>query len=391
MRSFTTACVHAGREDLASIRVHAPPLDLSSTYPLTSMAEGSESLARMADGGQPLGSSVYARLHNPTVGRVERAIAELEGADGAVAFSSGMAAVSACLLSARRRGGHVVALRPLYGGTDVLLTSGFLDVEVTWATAANVGEALRRNTSLVLLETPANPTLELIDINAVVRDAGEVPVLVDSTFMTPALQKPLAHGAAYSLHSATKALGGHGDVVGGVVACSEELARDLRKCRVLTGGILNPHAAFLLHRGLQTLSLRVEAAQRGAVFLADRLATHPAVQRVYFPGLHGADPLGLIGRQMGGPGSILSFQLRGGLEAVEIMTKALNLITPAVSLGCNDTLIQHPAGLTHHVVDEETRDELAISEGLLRLSTGIEDPDELWADLESALGQILSV
>ena len=383
--SFRTNAVHAGRADLGDLGVHALPLDLSTTNPLTSLAEANQSLDIMAHGGKPQGSSVYARLHNPTVGRFEEALARLEGADEAVAFSSGMAAMTACLLAAREHGNHVVAIRPLYGGTDHLLASGLLGMEVSWSSPEGVADALRPDTALVILETPGNPTLDLVDIEMVVKQARGIPVLVDSTFATPVLQRPLEHGAWIVLHSATKFLGGHGDVIAGVVATDEKWAAALRRVRVVTGGILHPLAAYLLHRGLQTLPVRVEAAQRSAIEIANRLQEHPTVERVLFPGLPRMDPLGLVGRQMDGPGAIVAFEMAGGRGAAETVLEQVRLMTPAVSLGSTDTLIQHPAALTHHVVDPQARECCGISQGLLRISVGLEDVDDLWTDLSQAI------
>lgn len=383
--SFRTNAVHAGRADLSELGVHALPLDLSTTNPLPSLASANKSLDAMAHGGLPQGSSVYARLHNPTVARFEQALAGLEGSDESVAFSSGMAAMTACLLAAREHGDHVVAIRPLYGGTDHLLCSGLLGMEVSWSTPEGVADAIRPDTALVILETPANPTLELVDIEMVVRQARDAPVLVDSTFATPVLQRPIEHGARMVLHSATKFLGGHGDVIAGVVATDNDWAAALRRVRVVTGGILHPLAAYLLHRGLQTLPVRVETAQSGAIEMARRLQEHPTVERVFFPGLPECDPLGVIGRQMDGPGAILAFEMVGGREAAARVLETVELMTCAVSLGSTDTLIQHPAGLTHHVVDPEARVCCGISESLLRISVGLEAVDDLWADLSGAL------
>lgn len=385
--SFETLAVHAGRGGFAGLGVHAPPLDLSSTYPLGALEEATASLEALAAGGSTAANPVYGRLHNPTTARFEQALAELEGTAEAVSFSSGMAALTACLLAARaRRGGsHVVAVRPLYGCSDHLLTSGLLGMTVTWTSAGGVASAIRPDTVLVVLETPGNPTLRLVDVRDVARQAGDVPVLVDSTFATPVLQTPCALGAALTLHSATKFLGGHGDVVAGVVATDAAWAAELRKVRVVTGALLHPFAAYLLHRGLPTLPLRVRAAQAGARLLAGRLSRHPAVGRVLYPGLPGGDPGRLIGRQMRGPGGVLSFEVRGGDEEAARVMAGVRLITPAVSLGSTDTLIQHPAGLTHHLLSDEGRAEGGINPGLLRVSVGLEDPEDLWQDLAAAL------
>ena len=236
-----------------------------------------------------------------------------------------------------------------------------------------------------MVETPANPTLALLDLADVVRQAGPVPVLVDNTFATPILQNPIQHGVTLVLHSATKFLGGHGDVLAGLVATNADWATELRKVRVITGNVLHPLAAYLLHRGLPTLPLRVRAQQAGAQVLAERLAAHPAVASVNFPGLPGQDPKGLLGQQMKGPGSLMAFDMKGGYEAAATVMAEVALMTPAVSLGSVDTLIQHPAALTHRVVNAAAREHSGIGPGLLRLSVGLESPDDLWADLEQAL------
>ncbi len=388
-----TLAVHAGRADFAHLVVHAPPLDFSSTYPLADLAAATASMDELAAGGATAANPIYARLHNPTVARFEAAMAELEGAEAAVAFASGMAALSAALIAASLDGTggrrqHVVAIRPLYGGSDHLLDCGLLGMETTFVAAGQVAAALRPDTALVILESPANPTLDLADIAAVVAQAGEVPVLVDSTFATPVLQQPLALGASLVLHSATKFLGGHGDTVGGLLAGSETWARRLRQVRIATGGLLHPLAAYLLHRGLPTLPLRVRAAQRNAQQLAEQLAGHPAVGRVHYPGLPGQDPFGLVGRQMSGPGALLAFEVAGGRAGAERLLAGLRCITPAVSLGSTDSLIQHPAGLTHRLVDPAARAAAGITDGLLRLSVGLEDPRDLWADLSGALASV---
>lgn len=381
-----TQSVHAGRADLRELGVHAPPLDLSTTYPVGDLERATASIDRQMEGKRPDGEPIYARLHNPTVARFEDGVADLEGAETAVGFASGMAAMTACLMDARSRGGHVVALRPIYGGTDALLSSGVLGLDVSWVEADGVAEALRDDTSLVLVETPANPTLKLTDIAAVAEQAGDVPLLVDSTFATPVLQRPLEHGASYVLHSASKYIGGHGDVIAGVVATSEARARPLRVTRSLTGGILYPEAAWRLHKGLQTLAVRVRAAQEGARKLARRLYEHEGVRQIYFPEFPECDPAGLVGRQMDGPGAMVAFELEGGLEAGRRVMESVQLLTPAVSLGSTDTLIQHPAGLTHRKVDPEVRAELGITDGMMRISVGLEHPDDLWADLRDAMG-----
>lgn len=385
--SLDTIAVHAGRADLTSLGVHAPPIDLSSTNPLPDIDRGGASYENLATGGHLVAgeSPVYQRLWNPTVARLETAIAELEGTGDAIAFASGMAALTAVLIAQVSAGQpHVVAVRPLYGGSDHLLGTGLVGTTVTFVDPDGVGGALRPDTGLVVLETPANPTLSLADIRSIVAEAGDVPVLVDNTFATPILQRPATLGAAYVLHSATKFIGGHSDALGGLVAADAERVGELRRVRALTGGILNPMAAYLLHRGLPTLPIRVRAQQASATALARRLSGHPAVARVLHPSLPGADPAGLVGTQMAGPGSILSIDLHGGYAAARVVTQSVRLLTHAVSLGGVDSLIQHPAALTHRPVPPEARP----GAGLLRISVGLEDPDDLAADLEKALAAV---
>lgn len=378
-----TLAVHAGRDDLASLGVHALPIDLSTTNPLPDIELGGHSYETLATGGTPPegGSAVYARLWNPTVARFETGLAQLEHAEAAVAFSTGMAAFSAALLAFTSPGTrHVVAVRPLYGGSDHLLASGILGTEVTFCAPDEVRDSLRPDTGLVVMETPSNPTLDLVNIRAVVEQAGQVPVLVDNTFATPILQNPLDHGAALSLHSATKYLGGHGDVMGGVIACSEAHAARLRPIRAITGAILHPLAAYLLHRGLTTLPLRVRAQQESARTIAQWLNQHPAVTEVFYPGLRD-DPAGVLGGQMSGPGAMLAIRLAGGGAAAEAVTGAVRIFTHAVSLGGVDSLIENPAALTHRPVAGDAKPDA----GILRLSIGLEDAADLIADLEQAL------
>lgn len=378
-----TIAVHAGRSDFGALGVHAAPIDLSSTNPLPDILHGGDSYESMANGGHPLpdGGNVYARLWNPTVARFEEALAELEHAEASVAFASGMAATTAAVLAHTTGVGksHIVAVRPLYGGTDHLLATGLLGAEVTFCDENAVAASIRPETGLVVLETPANPTLELADIAAVVAQAGDVPVMVDNTFATPLLQNPLDLGAAMSLHSATKYIGGHGDVIAGVIACSEETAAALRRVRAITGALLHPLGAYLLHRGLPTLPVRMQTQQAAARAIAMRLKNNPAVLEVRYPEFD--DTRGLIGRQMRGGGAMVAIRLAGGYAAAEAVTGAVRLFTHAVSLGGVDSLIQHPAALTHRPVAPEARP----GADIVRLSIGLENVDDLIADLEQAL------
>lgn len=381
-----TLAVHAGREDLNSLGVHALPIDLSTTNPLPDIEVGGESYETLATGHalSEGGSAVYARLWNPTVARFEKALARLEHAEAAVACATGMAALTAALMALTTGSGrrHVVAVRPLYGGSDHLLASGLLGTEVTFCGPDEVASSLTADTGLVIMETPANPTLDLVNIRSVADQAGEIPLLVDNTFATPVLQNPLDHGASLVLHSATKYLGGHGDVMGGVIACSEELATRIRPVRAVTGSLLHPLAAYLLHRGLTTLPIRVRTQQDSARELAAWLSNHPAVEKVFYPGLSG-DPQNVLGGQMRGPGAMIAIELAGGYQAAKQLTSSVKIFTHAVSLGGVDSLIEHPAALTHRPVAEVARP----GAGIVRMSIGLEDVADLRQDLAGALGQ----
>ena len=367
MTAFRTRAVHAGREDLTGLGVHAAPLDLSTTYPARDVHEEMARLDAFAAGEEPPGMPVYGRVANPTVQRFEAAIAQLEGCEAAVAFASGMAALSACLLATAMGGKrHVVGIRPMYGTSDHLLGSGLLGTSVTWASSVDeAAGAITDDTGLVMVETFTNPLLNEVCLKTLAVACGDVPLLVDNTFATPVLRRPAEQGAQLVLHSATKFLGGHGDVMGGVVACDEQTARALRQIRFVTGGILHPFAGYMLLRGLSTLPVRVHAASATAAELARRLAEHPRVAEVFYPG----------------DGALVSFKADDAPSVIG----ALQLITPAVSLGSVDTLIQHPASLTHRIMAEEDLAGTGICDRLLRLSVGLEDVEDLWADLDHGL------
>jgi len=381
-QTFDTRAVHAGRDDLVNLGVHVPPIDFSTTYPARDTRREADRLDILQTGASDGGSPVYGRVGNPTVARFETALAELEGCEAAVAFASGMAALSACLLAITSSGRpHVVAIRPLYGTSDTVLDNGLLGTTVTWTTADGISDAIREDTGLVVVESPANPTLSELDLAAVAAACNGVPLLVDNTFATPVLQQPARHGASIVLHSATKFLGGHGDVLAGVVACDEQFARRLRQLRFATGGVLHPLAGYLLLRGLATLPIRVRRAAATAAILADRLASHPAVEQVHYPGLNEHRAPG----QMDTGGALLSFTIR--TDPHDVLGN-VELFTPAVSLGSVHSLIEHPASLSHHAVDAAART-AGIDDRLLRVSIGLEDPEDLWIDLDAALNASL--
>jgi len=392
---FETLSVHLGREDLRELGVHALPIDLSTTAPLPTVEAGRDAYDLLAE-GKPLPAgvtTVYRRAWNSTVARFEKAIAPLEGfragekplVTEAVAFASGMAAISAVLIATVASGKpHVIAIRPIYGGTDALLNAGLLGTQVSYVDVESLPGAITEKTGLIIVESPCNPDLKLHNISQVVEIAGSIPVMVDNTFASPVLQRPLTLGASYSVHSATKYIGGHGDAMGGVVISSPELAAQLRPIRTLTGGVLDPFTAYLFHRGIATMQLRVLAAQERAGEIATWLNGNAKVARVHYPGLAGQDPDGLIGKQMFGPGAMVSFEVHGGLGAAATLCRSLKLITHAVSLGGVDTLIENPASLTHRVVVDGARP----VEGLLRMSVGLESAKDLIADLSQALEKI---
>ncbi len=393
--SFATLAVHAGRQDFTALGVHAPPIDMSTTAPLVDIESGGQAYEVMATGGTFAGqsSTVYRRLWNTTVARLEYAMTELETQRIAavnkdisqyesVAFATGMAAISAVLLSRVKAGkAHVVAVRPLYGGTDHLLASGIFGGKVSFVEADQVGDAITAETGLVVVETPANPTLQLLDLRDIVAQSGKVPVMVDNTFATPVLQQPLEFDVTYVVHSATKYIGGHGDAMGGIVVTTAERAVELRQLRAITGALLDPQSAVLLHRGLPTLALRVLAAQSTAMELVHWFSGQPKILKVYFPGLDDSDPKGLIGTQMLGPGAMISIDLHGDFIVAQNLCRNLKIATHAVSLGSTDTLIQHPASLTHRPVASEAKP----GQGILRISVGLESAQDLIADFDQAL------
>lgn len=392
--SLRTRAVHAGRDDLTELGVHTMPIDLSTTNPLTSISAGRDAYDTYASGAarEPGMTSLYRRAWNPTVARFENAIAALEGyvlgapamQVEALAYPSGMAAITAVIQSRVAAGKpHVLAIRPLYGGTDAILASGLLGTEVEFIDPENVAAVITERTGLVVVESPSNPTLELRDIAKLAREAGDVPVMVDNTFATPILQRPLTLGAGYVVHSATKYIGGHGDAMGGVVVTSPKHAAELRPLRVLTGSVMDPFTAYLMHRGLATLPIRVKEAQETAQLIAEWLSNQSSVREVFYPGLPGADPNGLLGAQMHGPGAMVAFDVEC-FDRAERFCQALQLITHAVSLGGVDTLIEHPAALTHRVVAEEAQP----GEGILRLSIGLESADDLIEDLLRGLAAL---
>jgi methionine-gamma-lyase len=388
-RSLLTKLVHLPDGDgsahlLGSL---SPPLFQTSTFVFDSAEQGGRRFAGDESG------YIYSRLGNPTVRLLEDAVAELEGAEAGLAFATGMAAISAVVMGLVQTGDHVLASRGIYGCTYGLLRMLETKFGVTH-TLASLGdeEAVRRevrpNTKVIYVETPANPTMELVDIAACARVAREIGafVVVDNTFATPVLQRPIELGADIVVHSATKYLGGHGDVVLGVACGPRDIMDEIRvTTQKDIGGTAAPFDAWLILRGLKTLALRMRQHVESATEIAERLRRHEAVSDVYFPGLADFPQADLYRRQMSGPGGVISFVVRGGLDAGIHFLNRLELCKRAVSLGEAHTLVQHPASMTHSPVPTEVRRQMGIADGLIRLSVGLEDCEDIWADLQQAL------
>ena len=383
-----TRAIHGGLEPSEHRGAVSVPIYQSSTFALPSAEEGAARFAGTAPG------LIYTRIGNPTVHALEDCVAGLENGCGAVATATGMAAASTVLLAILRSGDHVVSSRPLYGATQRLIEQRLsrFGISSTFvpaaAPAAEWKRAVRENTRLLYVETPANPTLDLVDLvaAAAVAHAAGVPLAVDNTFAGPHLQRPLMLGADIVLHSMTKSLNGHSDVIAGVIVARERrLLEELRAAAISFGTTIDPHPAWLVLRGIRTLGMRVERAQANALSLARWLEQHPDVDWVRYPGLVSHPQYELARRQMAGPGSIISFELRGGAEAGRAMMNSMRLVTLAVSLGGVESLIEHPASMTHAGLSEVEQLSDGVTPGLVRLSVGCEDLADLRADLEQAL------
>ncbi|MBH9554303.1 methionine gamma-lyase [Inhella gelatinilytica] len=392
MTGFATTAIHHGYDPRSAQGALVPPIYLSSTFTFTSVEQGAARFAG-TEGGY-----FYTRIANPTLDLLEQRLNALEGGAGAIAFGSGMGAVTATLWTLLRPGDEILVDRTVYGCTYAFLHHGIgeFGVRVTHVDMTDLhalATALLSGPKLVYLETPANPNMRLVDIAAVTRLAKAQGALtvVDNTYCTPYLQKPLALGADVVIHSATKYLSGHGDVTAGLaVAADAEIAQRIRLqgLKDMTGAVMSPQDAFLLLRGLKTLHLRMERHASNALALAQEIAAHPAVTRVYFPGLD-SDPFhALAKRQMKNFGGMLAFELKGGEAAGRAFMNALQLIARAVSLGDAESLAQHPASMTHSTYTPEERAQAGISDGLVRLSAGLEDPDDLLADVRQALAAV---
>ncbi|CDQ18715.1 Methionine gamma-lyase [Halobacillus karajensis] len=368
----------------------ATPIFQTSTFSFGTAAEGARRFAGEEEG------YIYTRLGNPTVRALEDRIAVLEGGERGLAFASGMAAVSAVLIALTKTGDHVLCSNGLYGCTYGLLQMFEEKYKIThdfsfMATEEDVRNGITEKTRCIFIETPINPTMKMIDLSMVARVAKEygIPVVVDNTFCTPYLQRPLDLGCDIVLHSATKYIGGHGDVIAGLVVGEKAFMDDLAMSQQKDiGGILSPFDAWLLLRGLKTLHVRMDRHSSNADEIARKLKEHPKIKHIYYPGMKEHEHHSIVRKQMRTGGGVLAFELEGSKEEAQQFMDRLRLIQIAVSLGDAETLIQHPATMTHAVVPEEKRREMGIGDSLIRLSVGLEALDDIWGDLVYALNEV---
>lgn len=334
----------------------------------------------------------YTRYGNPTHTVAEEAIAELEGADAALLFASGMCAITTTILSLLKGGDHVVAQRDIYGGANKFLTQWLpkLGIETTLVDTTSYDQherAVRPNTRLLYLESPTNPTLRVVDLKkaAAIAKQHKLLTMVDSTFATPINQRPLEHGIDLVMHSGTKYFGGHSDLICGIVAGRQDLIDQIHETRTTLGGCMDPHAAWLLLRGIKTLAVRVQRQNENAFKIAQFLASHPKVRSVHYPFLEGHPQRALAISQMNGGGGVLSFEVEGTGNETRRVVESLRLFTLAPSLGGTDSLVTIPVLTSHAMISAEDRRKMGVTDQLVRLSVGIENADDLIADLERGL------
>ena len=334
----------------------------------------------------------YTRYGNPTNTAAEAAIAELEGADGALLFTTGMTAITSTILTFVKSGDHIVAQRDIYGGTTKLLSTWLpkFGIETTFVDTTEYSQheqAIRPNTKVLYLESPTNPTARIVDLMKVAAIAQKHSLLslIDSTFATPINQRPLEFGIDLVLHAGTKYFGGHCDVMCGIVAGRHDLIKRIKETRTTLGGIMDPHAAWLLLRGIKTLAVRVQRQNENALQVAQFLAQHPKVSRVHYPFLDGNPQRALAMEQMRGGGGVLSFEVKGTHDDTRRVTEALSLFTLAPSLGGVESLVSIPVLSSHVMISPETRQKMGVTDQMIRLSVGIESADDLIADLDQAL------
>ncbi|MDR4928093.1 MULTISPECIES: methionine gamma-lyase [Peribacillus] len=385
-KQFETAVIHEGYDSKKHLGSLATPLFQTSTFTFENAEQGERRFAGMEDG------YIYSRLGNPTVQVLEEKIAALEGGETGLAFGSGMAAVSAVLFALTKTDDHILCSQGLYGCTFGLLqlmknkyriTHDFCEMD----SEEQVRKMIRPETTCIYVETPINPTMKMIDLQMVVRVAKEynVTVVVDNTFSTPYLQRPLEYGCDIVLHSATKYLCGHGDVVAGLVVGKKEFMNQVAgTTQKDIGGIISPFDAWLLLRGLKTLPVRMDRHSANAMAIFQELKKHPKVKKVYYPGDEGSPDHYIMQKQMKHGGGLISFELHGTKQDAQEFLNKLKLIKIAVSLGDAETLIQHPATMTHSAVPEDSREQMGISDQLVRLSVGLEAWEDVWQDLQQA-------
>ncbi len=383
---FNSKLIHSGGvEDALGSAV--TPIYQTSTFSFKSADHGARCFSGEEDG------YIYTRLGNPTIDDLENTLAELENGYGAVATSSGMAAVNTVYMALLGSGDHMISHNSVYGPSRSIMEKLYpkFGVESTYVDCThieNIEKAIRPNTKLLYLETPANPTIGITDIAAAstIAHKHNILVCVDNTFCSPYIQKPLDLGADIVLHSMTKFINGHADIVAGaVISKTKEIHAQMSYVMKNMGFNMDPHQAWLTRRGLKTLAIRIDKAQANARKIAAFLEAHPKIEWVRYPGLKSHPQYALALKQMSGPGAMMSFEVKGGLEAGKKVMDNVQLALLAVSLGGIETLIQHPASMTHSKLSKEEKDEAGISDGLVRLSVGIEDAEDIIADLEHAL------
>jgi methionine-gamma-lyase len=388
-KGFDTRQIHAGDfEDQFGSAV--APIYQTSTFAFKNADHGA-SLFKGEDSGY-----IYTRLANPTIEALENKLAALENGVGGIALASGMAAVSTVYTALLGQGDHMISTHAVYGPSRILMETIFskFGVESTYMDTSNpkdVEDAIKANTKLIFLETPANPTMELSDIKAISEIAHKhnIPVVVDNTFSSPYLQQPLELGADIVLHSLTKFINGHADIVGGaLVAKDADTLKKLQVAMRYMGGNMDPHQAYMVYRGVKTLSLRVQKATDNAKLVAEYLDNHPKIKWVNYPGLKSHPQHELASRQMKDFGAMLCFEVEGGFDAGKTLMNNVHLALLAVSLGGVESLIQHPASMTHAGVSEEARMKAGITPGLVRFSVGIENAEDIIDDLKQALEKI---
>ena len=385
-----TQVAHAGTNPDKTYGSVAPPIYQTSTFKFDSAEEGAKRFA----GEEP--GYIYTRLGNPTTTALQEAVAILEKGTDALATSSGMAAVSTIYMTFLEVGAHFICSEAVYGPSRVVMEKEFsrFGVEFNFVDTSdieNVKMVIKPNTKLIFIETPANPTIKLTDIKAcadIAHSNGAV-LAVDNTFMSPILQNPFDFGADIVMHSMTKSINGHTDVVSGILVFNnKELLMRTRKVLVNLGGTIDPHQAWLVLRGLRTLSLRVQKAQENAQIIAEFLENHPKVEWVRYPGVPSHPHHELAKQQMRGFGSMISFEVQGGVNGGRTIMNNVELATLAVSLGGYETLIQHPASMTHSAMNQQDKINAGITDGLVRISIGCEDVQDIQNDLDNCLRKI---